>query len=356
MFKEIESMNITKRDFAIKDSSKVFSYTLENDHGMQLTCLNIGCIVTEIIVPDASGNFENVVLGFNTLEDYLQHMLYFGAVVGRVAGRIKGATFELDGVNYELPKNEGNNHLHSGDQGFHERVWDATPVEKENAIGIKFSYTSPDGEAGYPGEVTVTVTYWLTNDNQWIQEISGNTDQKTLLNMTNHSYFNLSGNVKTDILDHRLTLKSSLFLQLDDEFLPTGDIIDVTGTVFDFRNGRKLRDGISSVHPQNILVGNGYDHPFSLDENFNQEIILEDENSGRRLTIETDRPCVVLYTGNGIPEGFEVNHGIPARKNLGVCLETQGYPDAIHHSKLPSIVLAPGEEYKVMTTYTFETI
>ena len=346
-------MNITTKEFGIVDEEKVYLFTLENNRGMKLSCSNFGCVVTEILAPDRNGIFENVVLGFNNVDQYIQHKTYFGAVVGRVAGRIKDAEFELDGKQYILPKTEGNNHIHGGVKGLHERVWLAEPIEQKNAVGMKFTYFSKNGEEGYPGNVELTVTYLLTNDNQWIFTCHATTDQKTILNVTNHSYFNLTGQVKDDILNHELTLKCDRFLELDKELLPTGNIINVENTVFDFRQGRKIIDGVHSNHPQNILVGNGYDHPFIFTENHNREIFLKESVSGRTLTVETNQPCVVLYSSNQLQGDFTIQEGVQARKYLGLCLETQGLPDAIHHPHFPSIVLDKGETYELKTVYSF---
>lgn len=347
-------MKIAAREFGVVGDKKIFAFTLENDHGMKMTCLNFGCIVTQIFTPNVKGELENVVLGFKSVDEYIQHQNYFGAVIGRVAGRIKGSQFELDGILYTLPTNEGVNHLHGGEYGLHRRIWQAKTFEQDEAVGIEFSYLSKDGEEGYPGNVNIKVVYLLTNDNRWIQKFIGATDKKTLLNMTNHTYFNLSGNGKNDILDHELTLKSNQFLQLNNELLPTGKFIDVEATPFDFRKGRKLREGVESLHPQNVLVGNGFDHPFILSENQNQEIVLKDKESGRKLIIETNQPCVILYTGNSLPENYTIQEGVQSRKFLGVCLETQGLPDAIHHPHFPSVVLEPNKIYEAVTSYHFD--
>ncbi|MCU9615137.1 galactose mutarotase [Caldibacillus lycopersici] len=346
-------MNIVTKEFGIINGEKIYSFTLENNNGMQLTCINLGCIVTEIKTPDSNGNLENVVLGYKTVEEYLENKTFFGAIVGRVAGRIANAQFEIDNNQYFLPKNEGNNHLHGGISGFNEKIWHAKPIEADHAVGIEFSYSSIDGEEGYPGTVKLSVTYLLTNDNEWVQTIKGTTDKKTLLNVTNHSFFNLSGNAKADILSHELTVKSDQFLELNDQLLPTGKMLSVEGTAFDFRNGRKLNDGRLSEHPQNRLAGNGYDHPFLLAENEQQEIILLDETSGRTLTVETNQPCVVIYTSNQMSDEFTTSEGVQTKKYLAVCLETQGLPDAIHHANFPSVMLEPTSEYKSVTKYTF---
>jgi aldose 1-epimerase len=346
-------MEIRINDFGSLNGQKIYTYTLENNNGMRLTCTNLGCIVTEILAPDRNGMFENIVLGFNNVEDYIRNKTYFGALIGRVAGRIGQGKFELEGKVYQLPKNEGNNHLHGGYQGLHERVWDAEEIKTDSAVGIRFSYVSPDGEEGYPGNVRLQVTYLLNNDNQWVFTCKGYTDQKTLLNITNHSYFNLSGNAKKDILNHELTLKSHRFLELDKQFIPTGKISHVEGSVFDFRNSRKILDGKLSKNEQNILVGNGYDHPFLLDDHFNEEIILRDHETGRKLIVETNQPCVVVYTGNQIGGEYQTAEGVKAKKYLALCLETQGLPDAIHHSHFPSIIIGPEDYYEAKTIYTF---
>lgn len=353
--KEGKGMKITKQKFGEVGHEPVYAYTLENDRGMRLTCLNLGCTVTEILAPDRDGNLENVVLGFDRVEDYLRRKTYFGAIIGRIAGRIRGAEFALDGKTYTLPANEGNNHLHGGIRGFHERIWEAKPVEEKDAVGVEFTYLSKDGEEGYPGNLQVRAVYWLTNENRWIQKITAKTDKKTIVNLTNHSYFNLSGNGKDLILDHELTLKSDRFLELDEELLPTGKKLEVEGTPFDFRKGRKIFDGTVSRHPQNLLAGNGYDHPFLLSENLNQEIVLRHRESGRKLTVETNQPCVVVYTSNALGEDFAIQGGVPSRKYLGICLETQGLPDAVHHSDFPPVVLEPDGRYEALTTYTFST-
>ncbi|MGF6947655.1 galactose mutarotase-like enzyme [Neobacillus sp. B4I6] len=220
-------------------------------------------------------------------------------------------------------------------KGFDKVVWDAAMIENEQEVGIQFSYISPDGEEGYPGNLTIKVTYTLNNKNELSIHYYGQTDQKTLLNVTNHSYFNLSGNLKRDILNHSLTIKSDKFLELNNELLPTGNLLDVENTPFDFNDERLIKSGAASDYPQNLLAGNGYDHPFLLKTNHDNEITLKDQESGRTLTIETDEVCVVIYTGNSLSSEGEIR-GVPSRKHLGICLETQGLPDAIHHSHFPS--------------------
>ncbi|MRX72473.1 galactose-1-epimerase [Bacillus lacus] len=341
-------MNITKRKFDVLEGRDIFAYSIKNSNGVELECINYGCIITKLTSPDFNGNLENVVLGFDNIGDYLEYSPYFGAVVGRVAGRIGGSSFTLDGETYILPQNEGNNHLHGGPQGFNNKVWDA----EETASGVKFTYVSPDGEEGYPGMVTVTVLYELSDQNELTITYQAMTDQKTVLNLTNHSYFNLSGDLKEDVLNHKLTMKSSRFLELGDDLLPTGNVVEAAGTPFDFKEGRKIVDGVNSEHPQNLLAGGGYDHPFLLDENNAGEIFLVDETSGRTLTVETTEPGVVLYTGNQLEESFSIR-GVQSRPYLGLCLETQKLPDPFKHPHFPSIVLDKDQQYNSVTKYKF---
>ncbi|AEH48195.1 aldose epimerase family protein [Parageobacillus thermoglucosidasius] len=348
-------MEISIKTWSQLNGKDVLLFTLTNDHGVELLVTNYGCIVTKLLVPDRKGNMENVVLGFGQFEPYLENSPYFGAVIGRVAGRIQGASFELGGVTYSLAKNENNNHLHGGPNGFHRVLWQAMPVRRDDAVGVVFSYTSPDGEEGYPGTVHVQVTYWLNNDNEWTVTYRARSNKTTLLNLTNHTYFNLSGNGKRDILDHTLTIRSSRVLELNEELIPTGHVLDVANTPFDLRQGKKIREAVESEHPQIELVGGGYDHPFWLDRHHDKEIVLSDPESGRVLTVETDEVGVVVYTSNQLPDGLDLG-GTPSRKYLGICLETQGLPDAIHHPQFPSIVLPAGKEWVSTTVYRFGVI
>ncbi|EEL48812.1 Aldose 1-epimerase [Bacillus cereus Rock3-44] len=305
------------------------------------------------MAPDRKGNYENIVLGFEEFENYESHSPYFGAIVGRVAGRIKGAQFELDGNTYTLVRNDQDNHLHGGLRGFSSIVWDAKIIESEKETGIEFTYISPTGEEGYPGTVHVKVMYTLNNENEFLIRYEAQSDKTTILNVTNHTYFNLSGNVKRDVLQHTLKMNSDQFLELNEQLLPTGEILDVTGTPFDFRTGRKIKDGVYSHYYQNELVGKGYDHPFLLNSNYDQEIILWDEESGRKLVVETDEVGVVLYTGNQLSDDFKIS-GVQSRKYVGLCLETQGLPDAIHHPNFPSYILNKNQLFSSSTKYTFQ--
>ncbi|WP_251551529.1 aldose epimerase family protein [Neobacillus muris] len=345
-------MEINSQVFGQIDGQQVLEYSLTNDSGMTVSFLNFGCVITKVLVPDRQGNVENVVLGFDNLDDYLKWSPYFGAVVGRVAGRIQGASFELDGKEYHLTVNEGTNQLHGGNKGFNSVIWQAEPIEEEEAAGVKFFYRSVDGEEGYPGNLETIVTYLLTNENELKISYEARTDQPTLVNLTNHSYFNLSGHNKRDVSEHNLKLDNDRFVELGPDLIPTGTLLETSGTPFDFRGGRQIKDGIESVHPQNLLAGNGYDHPLVFSKQGENKILLSEAESGRALEVTTDQPCVVVYTTNQLEGPFTIS-GVPAKKYLGICLETQGLPDAIHHSEFPSVVLKPEEVYRQLTAFRF---
>ncbi|WP_045514995.1 aldose epimerase family protein [Neobacillus niacini] len=345
-------MKIIDKLFGHYNDESVIEYTLVNDSGMSVSCLNYGCTITKILVPDRNGKIENVVLGFENFGDYLDLSPYFGSVVGRVAGRIKHAEFELDGEVYRLTANEVPNHLHGGKKGFNSVIWKTECIEAENAVGLKFFYHSPNGEEGYPGNLDTTIIYLLNNQNELSITYEARTDQKTIVNLTNHSYFNLSGDLKRDCSEHILQLESERFLELGLDKIPTGKMIDSSNTPFDFKHGHLLKSGMKSSHPQNVLAGNGYDHPLLFTKKGENTVVLSEKESGRTLLVTTDQPCVVLYTGNHLEGPYSIS-GVRARNHLGVCLETQGLPDAINQPNFPSIVLNPKEVYSATTKYRF---
>lgn len=348
-------MKLIKEIFGELHGETVYSFTLENHNGMKVSCITLGCIITDILVPDKNGQLENVVLGFDDVESYIKDSPYFGAVCGRVAGRISNGRFELDDHIYELPKNDHTNHLHGGPEAFDKKLWTAKEINNADLVGVEFSYESKDGENGYPGNVTVTITYTLNEDNEFKITYHAKTDKKTLINLTNHSYFNLSGNLKEDILTHTLQVKSNEILELNENVVPTGNVIDVTNTPFDFRGTKRLNEAITSTHEQIKLVGQGIDHPFLLNDHHNQEIVLVDEKSGRKLIVETDQQSVVIYTSNMMEETFDIR-GVKARRYMGICLETQGLPDSINHPQFSPCILDAGEEYRTSTSYKFTVL
>jgi aldose 1-epimerase len=348
-------MRVDKSIFGYIEKKEVNSYTIKNSNGIKISFINYGGRITHICTPDKNGKVENIVLGYDTIEDYIEESRYFGALVGRISGRIKGAEFKLDGKTYKLNKNEGNNHLHGGLKSFSNVLWDSEIVENANEASVVFSYTSVDGEEGFPGTVNIKATYLLNENNELVVTYEGATDKKTLINMTNHSYFNLSGNLKRDVLNHTIKIDSDKFIELDLESIPTGKLLDVNNTPFDLRNGNVLKESLSQSHDQLTIGLNGIDHPFVLNSNFNKEIIFADEESGRTLTIETNQKSVVLYTSNHFEGDFYVR-GVKAVKHLGACLETQGLPDAINNENFPQVTVDKDEVYSAKTKYVFGTI
>lgn len=324
-------MDIIKKDIL----GKWQEYTLTNNKGMSASFLDYGGIITKIRVPDRNGKTENVVLCYKNYADYEANPNFFGALIGPVAGRIQDASFELDGQLYSLEKNEGIHHLHGGTSGFHQIIWDIEPFESEDHIGVKLTHTSADGVGGYPGNVDVVITYTLNNDNELTMDYWASTDQTTPLTLTNHSYFNLSGDLKNTVHEHRVTANSDHFVELDQELIPTGKKLDVTASNFDFRKGRKLGDGFADNSVQHKVANNGYDHYFLFNDKGN--VAITEADSGRTLSIKTDQPGMVMYTSNNLDEGLELNEG-RSRKYLGVCFETQASPASLHHEGFPSVI------------------
>ncbi|MCY1692344.1 galactose mutarotase [Exiguobacterium sp. SL14] len=323
---------------------ELIRHTLRQD-GIEVTLWNYGGIIQDIRTTDRDGHLESVVLGLETVNDYQQHSPYFGAIVGRVAGRIGQARFEVAGDVYPLAANDGDNHLHGGIHGF-DQAWFEVVEATDTLFHLRLN--SPDGAEGYPGTVTLDVHYRLEGTTLTL-EMTAVTNQTTPLNLTNHTYFNLSGNAKRDVLDHILTLPSDLYLLVQPDGLPTGEQRDVSGTPFDFRSGQSIRDGVTLEHPETIAVGNGYDHPFILRED---TLRLVDPVSGRFVDVTTNQPAVVVYTGTQLLTDYTI-HGVPARPSLGLCLETQVHPNAVHEPDFPSILLSPGETYHWKTAYRF---
>lgn len=327
-------------------------FTLTNAHGMEVHFLNFGGIITKIIVPDRHGKLENVVLGYRNYEDYKHNPNYFGAIIGRVAGRIENAVFTIDNTTYQLEKNEGQHHLHGGSTGFHQVLWDVITFQNPDKVGAKLSYTSKDGDGGYPGNVDVTVTYTLTNNNQIVIDYHAKTDKKTILTLTNHSYFNLSGQLKDTIEHHYLSMHSNKFAQLDKSLIPTGKLQLVEGTPFDFQTGGFIKRGILSTNSQNELVGNGYDHYFLFNQTEKPQVKITEPKSGRILTVKSTHPGMVMYTANALDNTLEL-HERQSQPYLGVCLETQEYAASLRHDQFPSVMLAKNEIYSKETILSF---
>jgi aldose 1-epimerase len=341
-------MNIEKRSFGmLPEGKEVIVYTLSNNHGMEVEAITFGAIITAIRIPDQYRVNGDVVLGFDTLEGYLGAHPYFGAMVGRVCNRIGKARFELDGKIYPLTVNEGTNQLHGGMRGFDKQLWTATPRRTPDQVSLLLRYESPDGEEGYPGNLLAEVEYSLNDRNELGIRCLAKTDKPTHVNLTNHSYFNLAG-CQGDILGHELFIDSEAVTELDKELIPTGRILKVEGTPYDFRLSRPIGEQIGQV-------GLGYDINYVLamkSRELTRVAALRDPDSGRTMEVLTTLPGVQLYTSNYI-DRIKGKEGRFYRKHSAVCLETQYFPDSCNQRLFPSTILTPGEIYDEVTIYRF---
>jgi aldose 1-epimerase len=348
------SGNMRKTAFGQLDGEPIALYTLSNANGLVAKATPYGALLTELHVPDRNGDFSDIVLGFDTLAPYLKEHPYFGVTIGRVANRIAKGRFTLAGKKYSLATNDGPNHHHGGDRGFDKRTWETIDASRDGEAALKFAYLSRDGEEGYPGNVSAAVTYRLTDRNELKIEFEATTDQPTPINLTHHSYFNLAGAGNGTILGHELQLIADHYTPVDETNIPTGEIASVKGTAMDFTQPVGIGTRIGSV-PGNP---GGYDHNYCLN---NQSGAIEraarvrDPGTGRVMEIFTTQPGIQLYTGNGIDGSLTGKHGKVYGKHAGFCLETQHYPDAIHHAGFPSIVLNPGQTYTHTTVHRFST-
>jgi aldose 1-epimerase len=337
------------------DGRDVHLYTLTNEHGLTLQVMSYGAAIVSLHTPDNDGAMEEVVLGFDDLQSYLAGSPNFGAIVGRYGNRIANARFELDGATYQLAANNGVNHLHGGLVGFDKVVWTGEALEDEQGQGVRFSYVSADGEEGYPGELTVRVTYHLTADDAVAIDYEATTTKATPLNLTNHAYFNLSGNVRRDILGHVLTINADRFTPVDTGMIPTGALAPVAGTPFDFRAPAAVGARIDRNDAQ-LLAGHGYDHNWVLNKPeagaLSVAAVLTDPVSGRVMEVRTTEPAIQLYTGNFL-DGSLSGRGATFARRTALCLETQHYPDSPNHPDFPNTILRPGETYTSRTVYAF---
>lgn len=320
--------------------------------------MTYGGIIVSLRVPDRDGQLEDVVLGFDDLDGYLQGHPYFGTIVGRYANRIAEGQFVLDGETYALAQNNGANHLHGGIQGFDKVVWEAEIRRGELGVGVAFSHTSPDGHEGYPGTVDVQVTYTLAPDDRLIVDYEATTDRATPINLTQHTYFNLAGEGTGDVLDHELIIHADSFTPVDSTLIPTGILAPVEGTPFDFSISMAIGERIDDDDPQ-LRIGGGYDHNFVLNESGSELAhaaqVLE-PTTGRVLDVYTSEPGVQLYTGNGLNGTIEGKSGGGYGRRSGFCLETQHFPDSPNQSGFPSTILRPGEEYRSRTVFAFSAL
>jgi len=350
IIEDIELM-IKAEKVAEQDGQAIFHYVLDNGN-MQVEMTNYGGTITKIITPDKSGKMENVILTFDTVEEFLtKSNPFFGATAGRIANRIAKGEFTLDGETYELAKNNGPNHLHGGNVGFNKKVWTGVPYSNDSTIGVKMTYLSVDGEEGYPGNLETTLWMELTLSNTLRIRFEAETDQKTIVNLTNHTYFNLTG-VKRNVLGHEFQFWADAYTPVDEGLIPTGEVRDVTGTPFDFRDPKILGDQVEAND-------GGFDHNMVMkmerDSKMKHFVHVKDPESGRVMDMYSDNVGVQFYTANFV-SNFEGADGKIYDRQWGFCLESQNWPDAINHENFPSPILNPGEKYEHTIEYKFSVV
>ena len=338
-----------------RDGQAVELFTLRNSHGLTAQILTYGAAIHSLEVPDRSGRFVNIAANHQTLVDYETKGGAFNSVIGRFANRIASASFIIDGTKYQLEANNAPNHIHGGSQGFARRVWKAEPLVTANAAAVKLSYTSADGEQGYPGTLTCTLVYELNDQNEWKMDYTAKTDKATVLNLCNHAYWNLAGAYSGTALDHVLTVNADRFLRVDAGLIPTGELAPVAGSPLDFRQPRKIKDRIGEITEKQF--NGGYDHCFVINGPRSGELTLcarlEDPKSGRTMEVLTTEPGVQLYTAN-TPSGSTTGpNGYAYPKHYAVCLETQHFPDSPNKPSFPSTLLRPGETFRSTTVHRF---
>jgi aldose 1-epimerase len=342
-----EKFPITSDHYGTTMNKEVLQYTIQNKTGMKVKVLNYGGTITEISVPDRDNNFSNVVLGFASLEGYLQNgNPYFGATIGRYANRIAKAAFTLNGSQYVLAPNNNGNSLHGGHVGFDKVIWDVKILSDSS---IQLRYTSPDGEEGFPGTLTVELVISLGENNSITFTYNATTDKPTPVNLTNHSYFNLSGGKVPTILDHELMINASQMTPVDDFLLPTGEVLPVAGTPFDFLKAKRIGNDLDRV------IG-GYDHNYVLNKQKKEvtlAAVLYDPSSGRQLEVLTTEPGLQFYSGNFLDGSLTGWNGKPYPKHAGLCLETQHFPDSPNQPAFPDTILQPGETYSQISVFKF---
>jgi aldose 1-epimerase len=339
------------------DGTPVDLYTLRNANGMEARITNYGGIVVSLTAPDRDGTFEDVVLGFDDVEGYMSTHPYFGAIIGRYGNRIGNGQFTLDGETFTLAKNNGENALHGGLKGFDKAVWDAELVTTDGGQALRLTYLSRDGEEGYPGNLTATVTYTLTDENELRIGYKATTDEATPVNLTNHSYFNLAGQGEGDILNHQILINADQFTPVDSGLIPTGELRPVSETPFDFRQPTAIGLRIEEPYEQ-LVLGGGYDHNFVLNGEAGEMKLaarVYEPTTGRVMEVHTTEPGVQFYTGNFLDGSLVLRDGTTVRQSDAFCLEAQGFPDAPNHPDYPSTVVRPGEEYRSEMIFTFGT-
>lgn len=346
-----DKMEIVKEPFGIApDGQEIDLFTLTNSNGMVAKITNFGGIVTSLLVPDKDGNMEDVVLGFDSLQPYLEEHPYFGALVGRYGNRIAKGKFTLNGIEYTLAVNNGENHLHGGLVGFDKVVWSAEPFQGDDRRGVILTCVSQDMEEGYPGNLTVKVTYSLTDQDEFTIVYEAVTDKVCPVNLTHHSYFNLTAG-KSDILDHEMMINADRFVVVDEGLIPTGELRGVDGSAMDFLSPHSIGSRIDQV-------SGGYDHTYVLNEGDDEMVLAArviEPVSGRIMEVYTTEPGVQFYTGNFLDGSLTGKNSVVYSKHYGFCLETQHFPDSPNQPEFPTTILSPGETYTHSTIYRFST-
>jgi aldose 1-epimerase len=346
---------VRKEVFGNYQGKDIYLLTLTNKQGNVLRLINYGAKINWIEVPDKEGKKENITFGYDTFEQTAAGDMSFGSTVGRYANRIANGRFALDGIVYNLPKNNGPNTLHGGPLGWHSVVWKTEVMQDSKFPAVKFTYHSPDMEMGFPGNVDAEVVYTWTDNNEIVMDYKATTDKKTVINLTNHAYFNLQGAGNGSIIDHILTLRASYFTPVDSVMIPTGEIRAVEGTPFDFTTPHNIGERIDQKYDQ-LILGKGYDHNFILDNKDEVDAKVYEPISGRVLEVITDQPGLQFYGGNFL-NGSQMGHGGKQYDfRTGFCLESGHYPDSPNHPDFPSTVLNPGEIYKTQTIYRFSVL
>jgi len=351
------AQRIEKTSFGTADGQPIDLYTITNRNGLEAKITNFGGILVSLKVPDRSRKFADVVLGFNDLDSYLKPHPSFGTVVGRFANRIAKGRFTLNGVEYKLAINNGENHLHGGIKGFDDVVWTAEGHYSRAGYGVRMTYLSKDGEEGYPGNLQVTMLYTLTDTNELRIEYTATTDKDTVINLTHHSYFNLKGEGSGDILTHRLKLNAARFTPTDAGSIPTGELREVAGTPFNFLTPTPIGSRINQDDEQ-LKFGNGYDHNFVINGRMGtlrQAAVVSEPGSGRVMEVWTTEPGLQLYTGNFLDGTLIGKSGKPYHRRHGFCLETQHYPDSPNKPNFPTTTLKRGATFRSTTIYRFST-
>lgn len=346
-------MQVLKSDFGKTPAGEqAHLFTCTTPNGLRLTLTDYGACIVTMEVPDRAGNLANVNLGFDSLEKYLAHTAYFGCVVGRYGNRIANGRFTIDGKGYTLATNNGTAHLHGGIKGFNKHVWKGEEFKTDKAVGVRFTRRSPDGEEGYPGNLDATVTYALSNDNELRLDYQAITDKPTVVNLTNHAYWNLAGSGSGDVLGHKLTLAADQYLPVNAAMIPTGELAPVAGTPMDFTSPRAIGERIAETK-RGVPPPGGYDHCYALRSKSGElarAARVEEPISGRVMEVFTTEPGVQLYTANFL-DGGAVNGG--HKQHGAFCLETQHFPDSPNQPKFPSTLLRPGQTFKSTTLHRF---